>query len=482
MHAKLALMGGPKAVTLAAPPYPVIDHEEITGVVRTLMTGQLSQVGHGGVVGEFEDACAEYFGVKWCHSFNSGTAAIASALFALGVRPGDEVLTASNTWISGINAICHAGALPVFCDVAPGEQYIDPEEIRRKAGPHTRAVIVTHLWGMPADMDPIMQAARDKHLHVVEDCSHAHGGKYKGRLLGTIGDIGAFSLQGSKAIVAGEGGFLLTNEELGYQRAMVPGDHGVRLRQELTDAQLACFSRGGGAWTYRMAPVCAAIALAQLRKLDRLNAARQANFDRLHARLQREAPFIEFPVLHEGSIRGWYSTPATFALEHPGVGRDLFVEACQAEGANVRGVGYDNFYEIPLYQDPAVFSQLWPAEHPGAAKLRTPPPGSLKNNEALRTRQLLLPIFATECSQLMDQIADAIAKVAGQLDALAAHGSPARDPQLVETRRCRPMAGRPAWRRWTSHPRRDWKCAATGLMKNGLGPTCSTRSRPGPCG
>jgi dTDP-4-amino-4,6-dideoxygalactose transaminase len=413
----LALYGGPKAVTLPMPRHPVTGHEEINGVVRALMTGQFSQVTRGGVVAEMEDAIVAYFGVRHCHSFNSGTAAIASGLFALGVGPGDEVLTASNTWISGVCAICHAGAVPVFCDVKKGAQHIDPGEIRRKAGPHTKAVIVTHLWGIPADMDPIMAAARERGLAVLEDGSHAHGGRYKGKLLGTIGDIGAFSLQGSKAIVAGEGGFLITNKTLWYERSMIPGDHGTRLKQELKHKQLAAFTHGGGAWTYRIAPMCAAVALAQLQRLDALNAARQANFDRIRRRLRRSVPFIKWPRLARGSVRGWYGTPASYDYQGD-VSRDAFVEAVAAEGARIRGNGYDSWYTVPLFQDPEVYGQLWPVEHVNGASFRPIPRGSLKNTERLRQKNLLFPIPPVEMPRLMDQIAAGVEKVASNMAAL----------------------------------------------------------------
>jgi dTDP-4-amino-4,6-dideoxygalactose transaminase len=420
MAEKLALLGGSPTVTLPHPAYPVMGREEVTGVVDTLMKGQLSQVGHGGVVGEMEDAYAAYFGTRYCHSFNSGTAAIHSALFALGVGPGDEVLTASNTWISGINAICHSGAAPVFCDTAKNRHHIAPAEIRRRAGKHTKAIVVTHLWGFPADMDPIMKAARDCGLAVVEDCSHAHGGKYKGRYLGTIGDIGAFSLQGSKAIVAGEGGFLLTNRKLWYERAMIPGDHGVRLGQEISCQSLNGFTRGGGAWTYRIAPICAAVALAQLGRLDSLNAARQANFDQLAKRLRKDAPFIRLPSLHRGSVRGWYGTPAIYDFDQEAVSRDLFCQACAAEGAGVRGTGYDNYYTVPLFQDTALYGQLWHVQHANGVTYTPTPPGSLENHEDLRRRSLLLTIPAEPAPALMTQVADAIAKVAANMAALAA--------------------------------------------------------------
>jgi len=418
---KLALLGGPKTVNQPWPKYPVIGAEEITGAITTLMNREMSITTHAGTVGKMEDAFAAHFGAKYCHSFNSGTASIHSALFALGVKPGDEVLTASNTWISAINAICHAGAVPVFCDVAPNVEHIDPAEIRRKAGPRTKAVIVTHLYGLPADMDPIVAAAREKGLKVIEDCSHAHAGKYKGKYLGRIGDIGCFSLQGSKGIVAGEGGFLLTDNQLWYERSMIPGDHGMRLASELTLDELEPFTRGGGAWTYRIAPVCAAVAIAQLARLETLTANRQANFDRYYQRLSKRVPFITWPRLHEGSRRGWYGTAALFDLDDERINRDLFCDACAAEGAPVGKAGYRNWYEQPLFQDTSLYGQLWPVKHVNGAEFKPIAPGSLTNTNSMFARRVSFPVPAEPCDLLMDQFADAVEKVADNLDALAEH-------------------------------------------------------------
>jgi dTDP-4-amino-4,6-dideoxygalactose transaminase len=268
-------------------------------------------------------------------------------------------------------------------------------------------------------MDPILEAAREAGLRVVEDCSHAHGAKYKGRYVGTLGDIGAFSLQGSKAIVAGEGGFLLTDNKRWYQRAMIPGDHGVRLGQELTDKSLAPFAKGGGAWTYRIPPVCAAVALAQLRKLAGLNAAREDNFTRLRARLRKHLPFVRFPTLAQGSVRGWYGTPAFYGYDQAKVSRDLFVKACAAEGAPLGSVGYASWYEIPLFQDVRVYGQLWPVRHANGNAYQPMPPGSLRHTADVRSRSLILPVPAEPCPDYMDQVAAAMSKVATHMDALA---------------------------------------------------------------
>ena len=296
--------------------------------------------------------------------------------------------------------------------------YIDPAEIRRKATANTKAVIVTHLWGLPADMDPILEIAREKNLVVIEDVSHAHGSQYKGRYCGTIGDIGCFSLQGSKAIVAGEGGILLTNNQRYYERAMVPGHHQGRIGWALTLDETKPFAPGGGYWTYRIAPVAAAVSSAQLKKLPALNAGRQANFDRLHDRLSRSVPFIGWPEIPADSVRGWYSTPAFYAYPDVAVSRNRFVEACAAEGAGLIGEGYCDWSQIPMFQDMELFSQMFVARHANGVRFTPIKAGSLPHNEEVRNKMMLFAIPAVACPVLMDQVAAAVEKVAANMDSL----------------------------------------------------------------
>ena len=421
MSEQLALLGGPKAVTAAYPPYPVIDHEEVCAATRVVMSRVLSDCGRGEFVAQMEDDFAAYFGVRHALGTVSGTSAIHSALFAVGVRPGDEVLTANHNWISAIMAIFHAGAVPVLCDVKAHSFSIDPAEIRRKVTPNTRAIIATHLWGIPADMDGILQAARECNLPVIEDVSHAHGGKYKGRYLGTLGEVGCFSLQGSKAIIAGEGGFLLTNNERSYQRAMVPGNHPARLGEGMILDEVKPFAPAGGMFMYRVPTLSAAIATAQLKKLAALNAARQANFDRLHARLA-DVPFICWPQLDEGSVRGWYGTPAFYdETKARGASRDRFVQAVQAEGAALAGEGYCDWSQVPVLHDTALLSQMFVIKHANGVAYTPLPAGALKNNEEVRRTMMLFTIPAHESPLLMEQVAEAIHKVAANLDAVAAY-------------------------------------------------------------
>jgi dTDP-4-amino-4,6-dideoxygalactose transaminase len=423
MKEKLAFLGGPKTVTIPSPPYPVIGAGEISAAIQVLMSGELSDCGRGEFVACMEDGFRRYFGTRHALSFGSGTAAIHGALFAVGVCPGAEVLTVNYTWISAITAILHAGGTPVFCDIKPGTFHIDPDEIKQKAGPHTRAVVVTHVWGIPADMDPILKVAGDLNLAVVEDCSHAQGARYKGRLAGTIGDIGCFSLQASKAIIAGEGGVIVTDDERLYQRAMIPGHHGVRLAQELTLDDLKPFVGASGYWKYRIPTLAAAIAAVQLERLDELNARRQANFDRLHRRLSESVPFISWPKLHRRSVRGWYGTPAFYDYDPGKVPVRLFAEACQAEGVAMGTEGYGDWRRAPLFQDMSLFSQLWVVKHANGVEYHPLPDDALPDETALRQRFIRFPIPAADAPELMDQMATGVEKVAGNMSLLARHAA-----------------------------------------------------------
>jgi dTDP-4-amino-4,6-dideoxygalactose transaminase len=414
---KLALFGGPKTVVQPQPPYPVIGHEEVNAATEVIMSRQLSDVGTGKFIQRFEKDFARYFGSKHCLSLSSGTSAIHCALFAVGVRPGAEVLTCAHNWISAITAILHAGGTPVFCDVKPGCWHIDPAEIKRRATPNTKAVVVTHLWGMPADMDPILKVCGELGIAVIEDVSHAQGSKYKGKYCGTIGDIGAFSLQGSKAIVAGEGGFLLTNSKRNFQRAQVPGHHGARLSSEMSIKEMKPFAQGGGAWTYRMFPVAAAIAMEQLGRLPALNAARQANFDRLRACL-KNVSLIQWPKLHRDSVRGWYGTPANFDASKAPFSRETFIKACNAEGAGIGGEGYCDYSQIPLFQDMDLYSQMFVPKHANGVEFKPVKLGDLPNYDAIKKSSLRFIIPATESPTLMDQMANSIHKVLANADTL----------------------------------------------------------------
>ncbi len=418
MNSELALFSGKKSVTAPWPKWPIMGDTEKQALGEIVDSGTLSILKKDGIISEFEDAFAEKFGARHALSFSSGTASLHAACFACGVGPGWEVLTPSYTWISAITAILHGNGTPVFCDLKKNAFHLDPEEILRKATPRTKAVIVCHTWGMPAPMDEILDAAKQKGLKVIEDASHSHGGKFNGEYLGTIGDIGCFSLQASKALSAGEGGILISNDQLLYERAMIPGHHDMRLKQCLSLPETKAFEAAGGYWKYRAAPLEMALANEQLPHLDDYNTNKLINYTRLESQL-KDLAFLDFPKLAPNSERGFYSSPCLYRYDQDLVSRTTFLKALWAEGATVFPGYYENWYQTPILQDMDLFRQLWVDQYPNGTQYTPLSPGALPNTDAIVAQTITLPSWGEIVPGLVDQYAKAFHKIARNMDALA---------------------------------------------------------------
>ena len=229
MSSSLALFGGKPAVS--HPPaysWPPITESDIALIVEMLQRKELSYYGREGEVLELEDAFKAYLNVQYGLATSSGTAALHSAFFGLGLGPGDEVLAPTFTFLSTVMPIFVVNALPVLVDAESDTGNIDPLDIERRITPRTKALVITHMQGHACDMSAIMALVRTYGLKLIEDCSHAHGASYQGQLLGTFGNASIFSLQGSKLVAAGQGGILLTNEQEIYERATLLGHFKVR--------------------------------------------------------------------------------------------------------------------------------------------------------------------------------------------------------------------------------------------------------------
>ena len=220
----------------------------------------------GPEVSEFEKEFAAYCEVKYCVALNSGTSALHLALLALGVNPGDEVITASNTFIGTAEAICYTGAKPVFVDIDPKTGNLDPTLIERVITGRTTAILPVHLYGRPADMDAILGIARKHGLVVIEDACQAHGARYRGRRVGSIGHAAAFSFYPSKNLSAyGEGGALTTNDAGIAERARSLRNHG----------QSGSYTHERIGYNYRMEGFQGAVLRIKLKRLEQWNARRK---------------------------------------------------------------------------------------------------------------------------------------------------------------------------------------------------------------
>ncbi len=210
----------------ALSPWPVFPSEAIEKVTAVLRSGKVNYW-TGQECRLFEKEFAAYTGTRYAIALANGSVALELALFALGIEPGDEVVTTCRSFIATASAIVMRGARPIFADVDPISQNITAETIARVLTPRTKAVIVVHLAGWPCEMDPILALAEKHGISVIEDCAQAHGAAYKGRKVGSLGDVGAFSFCQDKIMTTGgEGGMITLNDERLWQRAWAYKDHG----------------------------------------------------------------------------------------------------------------------------------------------------------------------------------------------------------------------------------------------------------------
>jgi len=266
---------------------PPFGQEEVTAVLAVLASGQLWRGNGpgwgslhdrtvGAVTDRLEDAVAQWLGLPYVHAVNSGTSANEAAMASLGLEPGDEVIcpAASPTFVPF--AILAAGCIPVFADVDPETLLLDPAKIERLVSSRTRALVVVHLWGLPAPMSDIMSVAERSGLKVVEDCAQAFGTFINGQLVGTFGDASCYSLQQSKHITCGEGGIFSTKNSDAYMRAVLYSNAGIpNFRFGVSAPKKEHHSLGRGhlqfGHNHRISELQAAVALAQFSRIDQLN-------------------------------------------------------------------------------------------------------------------------------------------------------------------------------------------------------------------
>ena len=261
----LALLGGPPAVQGISDElftWPIVTPEMEEAVLSVLRTGTISGLQ---ITMEFEREFADWLGVKYALAHNTGTAAIHGALFGLGVGAGDEVICPSMTYWASCVPVFSLGGTVVLADIDPLTLCIDPADLEKRISKRTKAVVVVHYAGMPADMDSILDIARRHDVRVLEDASHSHGSLYKGRVTGTMGEAAGFSLMSAKSFPIGEGGLLVTNEREIFERAVAFG-HYARHGEYLTIPEISAGAGvPWGGYKYRLNQLCSAIGRVQLK-------------------------------------------------------------------------------------------------------------------------------------------------------------------------------------------------------------------------
>jgi dTDP-4-amino-4,6-dideoxygalactose transaminase len=362
-----------------------------------------------------ERAWAEYVGATHAVAVNSATSGLLAAVGAAGIGPGDEVIVSPYTMSATATVILLYGGIPVFADIDPQIFCLDPASVRSRITPRTKALMVVHLFGHPADMAPLLALARKHNLVVIEDAAQAPGALYQGRKVGTLGDMTVFSLNYHKHIHTGEGGIVTTNSEEYAERLRLIRNHG----ESVVAAKGVPNIVNAFGLNLRMGEMEAALCVSQLAKLEGLLAQRIANVECLSARLAH-LPGLTPPVVRQGCRHVFYDQVVLFDPDVVGVSRNQFVEAVSAELPTAEdvtwpliGAGYvEPLYLLPMFQRQiAIGANGWPFS---AAEARPEyHKGLCPVTERLQDRHLISNEFMRPpCTPAdMKDVADAFEKV-----------------------------------------------------------------------
>ena len=417
---ELALHGGPRTVETDPGDmfeWPIVTAEDEQAVLEVLRRGAMSGTD---VTRQFEADLAAWFGLKHVLCHNTGTAAIQTAMYACGVRQGDEVICQSMTYWGSVLQVFSLGGTVVFAETDPDSLTLDPADIEHRITDRTRAIITVHYCGHPTDMDPIMAIAAQHDLKVIEDVSHAQGGLYRGRLLGTIGHVGAMSIMSGKSLACGEGGFLTTDDAEIYERAVAFGHY--ERTGELERPELKAFAGMPlGGYKYRMHQLSSAVGRVQLRyykeRVAEIQQAMNYFWDLLEG-----VPGIRphRPVRDSGStMGGWYAAHGLYVPEELGglpVAR--FCEALRAEGVSASPGANPLMHLHPVLNEADVYGQGKPTRIANAARDLRQLEGSLPLTESLPARCYSIPWFKHHRPKIIEEYARAFRKVAEGADAL----------------------------------------------------------------
>jgi dTDP-4-amino-4,6-dideoxygalactose transaminase len=319
----------------------------------------------------FEAEFGAYLGREHVLAVNTGTSALQAALAGAGVGPGDEVIVTSASFIASSTCVLALDAVPVFADVDPATFNLDPADVARKITPRTKAVIPVHLYGQLCDMDAIMRLAAQHDLIVIEDCAQAFAWRHLGRLAGTIGHVGAFSLQQSKHITTGEGGIVATDDRALYERASRYANLGFNFVHDPTRAG-APYSHFALGWNLRMGELAAAVAVAQLPKLEEFNRRRQRLVEAIEGEL-RGGRGLRLPEPIDGAEPVYFFYPIRYDPAALGVPKDEFLARVRAE----HGVAVGPYPPVPNHLEPVYTSGAYRQGYPPGVRWHPdqPPPG-----------------------------------------------------------------------------------------------------------
>lgn len=351
---QLAILGGPAKVNIPFPHFnwPETTREEVKTVRDYMINGKIGKYGYPQAVEDFEENFKKYHGVRFALALNSGTSCLHAAYYAMGIKAGDEVIVPNFTFPATATPLLALGAIPVLCDCLKDTANIDSRDVERRITSKTRAIAVTHLWGHPCDMDEIMSISGKYDLPVLEDCSHAHGARYKGKLVGTFGLVSCFSCDNQKMMASGEAGIMITGSQEIFEKSMIFTDFGSRVKFQLSLPQFKRFDETGLGLKYRIHPLAAVIANEKLKKLDRMNKDRREILNYFSEQL-RETKSIAPPVtkdyVERGGFYGYKPIYDSGRLNNLDI--KLFIKILQKEGVDVRQNVTPPLHRTELFSD-----------------------------------------------------------------------------------------------------------------------------------
>lgn len=366
-----------------------IDQDDIQAVVDVLKSDFLTT---GPKIAEFEQTVADYVGAKYAVAISNGTSALHAACFAAGIGPGDEVITTPLTFAASANCVLYCGGTPVFADVDPKTYNIDPEDIRRKITDRTKAIIAVHLAGQPCDMDAIHSIAHEYGLIVIEDGAHALGSVYKGKKVGSLSDMTAFSFHPVKPITTGEGGMIVTDNEEFYKKMALFRSHGITRDDSM-------MTRNDGPWfyqqfdlgyNYRITDIQCALGCSQMKKLDRFLARRKEIVARYNEAFA-DCDNIITPYQLSDTESGWH----LYIVQVKNCDRRQVFEAMREKGIGV------NVHYIPVYMHPYYQEHGYENVH-------------CANAEEIYSHIISLPLYPGLTSEQQDYVIDTLKSLCGE--------------------------------------------------------------------
>lgn len=313
---------------------PDLSGNELRYLRECIESGWVSSLGP--FVSEFEKQFARFTGNEFCLTTCNGTAALHLTLAALDLRQGDEVIVPDLTFAATANAVIYCGATPVLVDVARSHLGLDPERVRDKISPRTRAILAVHLYGHPCDMQPLAELAREHDLKLIEDAAEAHGARYRGHLVGALGEVSCFSFFGNKIITTGEGGAVCTNDPDLHARMSLLRDHGMTKK----------YWHEVVGFNYRLTNMQAAVGLAQLERVDEMIVQKRRNYELYNQCIQRS----DVEVLSEcdWAFSVFWAVNILLGKDFP-CSRDELLEGLANERIEARPLFYP-LHQMPPYR------------------------------------------------------------------------------------------------------------------------------------